>query len=70
MIFTSTNDAFCIILRDHGCVTPWNDILIGALARDVVCRIYAVDRHFEIMRDSGAGIALYQSGYGGAYNSH
>lgn len=57
-------------LRDHGCVTPWNDVLIAALARDVVCRIYAVDKHFEMMRDSGAGIVLYQPGYGGAYNPH
>ncbi|HEY5298166.1 MAG TPA: PIN domain-containing protein [Verrucomicrobiae bacterium] len=55
-------------LRDRGCITPWNDILIAALSHNVVCRIYTVDKHFEMMRDAGAGILLYQPGYGGAYN--
>jgi hypothetical protein len=55
-------------LRDCGCVTPWNDVLIAALSRDAVCRVYAVDKHFEMMRAAGAGVLLYQPGYGGAYN--
>ena len=55
-------------LRDKGCITPWNDILIAALAFEAGCRIYTVDKHFEMMRDAGAGILLYQPGYGGAYN--
>lgn len=57
-------------LRDRGCVTPWNDVLIAALARNAICRIYAVDKHFEMIRDSGGGIVLYEPGYGGAYNPH
>lgn len=55
-------------LRDRGCTTPWNDILIASLAHKAGCRIYAVDRHFETMRDAGAGILLYEPGYGGAFN--
>jgi hypothetical protein len=27
-----------------------------------------VDKHFEMMYESGAGIVLYQPGYGGQYN--
>jgi hypothetical protein len=27
-----------------------------------------VDKHFEMMHAAGAGILLYQPGYGGAYN--
>jgi predicted nucleic acid-binding protein len=55
-------------LRDRGCNAPWNDILIAALSVEAGCRIYAVDKHFELMQSSGAGIRLYQPGYGGAYN--
>ncbi|MGH7976060.1 MAG: PIN domain-containing protein [Limisphaerales bacterium] len=55
-------------LRDRGCNTPWNDILIAAISVEADCRIYAVDKHFELMRDSGAGIRLYQPGYSGQYN--
>jgi hypothetical protein len=55
-------------LRDRGCNTPWNDILIAALSREAVCRIFAVDKHFQLMCDAGAGILLYEPGYGGAYN--
>lgn len=55
-------------LRDRGCVTPWNDVLIAALSVEADCRIYAVDKHFELMRDAGAGIRLYRPGYGGQYD--
>ncbi|MDE3099595.1 MAG: PIN domain-containing protein [Verrucomicrobiota bacterium] len=55
-------------LRDRGCLTPWNDVLIAALSVEADCRIYAVDKHFEMMRNAGAGIRLYAGGYGGAYN--
>ncbi|MGA3265595.1 MAG: PIN domain-containing protein [Verrucomicrobiota bacterium] len=55
-------------LRDRGCVTPWNDVLIAALSVAADCRIYAVDKHFELMRDAGAGIRLYRPGYGGQYD--
>ena len=56
-------------LRDRGCTTPWNDILIASLAIKADCRIYTVDGHFEMMRDAGAGIRLYEPGYGGKYNA-
>ena len=55
-------------MRDKGCTTPWNDILIASLSIKVDCRIYAMDKHFEMMCSSGAGIRLYKAGYGGQYN--
>jgi predicted nucleic acid-binding protein len=55
-------------LYDRGCAAPWNDILIAALSMKAICRIYAVDKHFQMMRDAGNGILLYQPGYGGSYN--
>lgn len=55
-------------LRDRGCITPWNDVLIAALSMQAICRIYTVDKHFQMMRDAGAGILLYEPGHGGAYN--
>jgi predicted nucleic acid-binding protein len=55
-------------LRDRGCNPPWNDILIASLSLKAGCRLYAMDKHFEQMRDAGAGIVLYEPGYGGAYN--
>lgn len=55
-------------LRDHGCAAPWNDILIAALSIKADCRIYAIDKHFEFMRRAGAGIRLYEPGYGGKYD--
>jgi predicted nucleic acid-binding protein len=54
-------------LRDKGQTIPWNDILIGSVARRWDCRVYAKDQHFEIMRDV-LGLRLYKSGYGGSYN--
>ncbi len=56
-------------LRDRGCVTPWNDVLIAALSVEADCRIYSVDKHFEMMRAAGGGIRLYHPGYGGAYQA-
>lgn len=55
-------------LRDRGCNPPWNDILIASLSLKANCRVYAADKHFQQMRDAGAGIVLYEPGYGGAYN--
>lgn len=55
-------------LRDKGHSIPWNDILIGSLALNWDCRVYAKDRHFEIMRDI-IGIRLYEASYGGSYNA-
>jgi len=55
-------------LRDKGCHAPWNDILIATLSVQADCRIYAIDKHFELMYASGAGIRLYKAGYGGKYD--
>jgi predicted nucleic acid-binding protein len=53
-------------LRDKGYSLPRNDILIGSLSLQWICRVYAKDQHFEIMRDV-LGIRLYTPGYGGSY---
>jgi predicted nucleic acid-binding protein len=53
-------------LRDKGESIPWNDILIGSLALTWKCRVYAADRHFEVMRDI-LNLELYAPGYGGKF---
>ncbi len=53
-------------LRDKGHNLPWNDILIGSLSVRWICRVYAMDQHFEVMRDV-IGVRLYKPGYGGKY---
>ncbi len=55
-------------LRDKGCTAPWNDILIAALSLKADCRIYAMDKHFELISHSAVGVRLYQPGYAGKYN--
>jgi len=55
-------------LRDKGCHAPWNNVLIATLSRKAECRVYAVDKHFDLMQRSGAGIVLYEPGYNGKYN--
>ena len=55
-------------LRDRGCTVPWNDILIATLSVKADCRIYTVDKHFEMMHHAGAGIRLYRPGIAGTYN--
>jgi len=55
-------------LRDKGCALPWNDILIATLSINAGCRVFAIDKHFDLMQDAGIGVRLYKPGYGGAYN--
>lgn len=55
-------------LRDKGQTVPWNDALIASLAVAWDCRVYAIDAHFETMRNHVA-VRLYAPGYGGAYNA-
>ena len=52
----------------QGLHPPWNDILIAALSVKADCRIYTIDKHFDLMHDAGAGIRLYGPGYGGKYD--
>lgn len=54
-------------LRDRGCTAPSNDILIAALSILADCRIYAIDKYFDMMYCAGTGIRLYQPGTGGKY---
>ena len=56
-------------LRDAGQTIPWNDILIASLALKWVCRVYAKDAHFEVMRDV-LQLRLYKPSYGGAYEPY
>lgn len=53
-------------LRDAGQVIPWNDILVATLALTAGHRVYARDRHFEVMRDL-QGVRLYEPDYGGKF---
>ena len=55
-------------MRDKGCTAPWNDILIATLSIKADCRIFAIDKHFDMMCQAGAGIRLYRPGYGGKYD--
>ena len=53
-------------LRDKGHTLPWNDMLIATLAIDLNYRVYAKDKHFELMAQH-LGLRLYEPGYGGRY---
>jgi len=53
-------------LRDRGQTVPWNDVLIASLALAWDCRVYALDRHFDVMKEV-VGLRLYAPGYGGKY---
>jgi predicted nucleic acid-binding protein len=55
-------------LRDKSCHAPWDDILVATLSIEADCRIYTIDKHFDLMYAFGAGIRLYKAGYGGQYN--
>jgi predicted nucleic acid-binding protein len=43
------------------------DLLIASVAHRSDLRVYAQDKHFDIMRDV-LGISLYTPGYNGMYN--
>jgi predicted nucleic acid-binding protein len=53
-------------LRDAGQTLPWSDVLIASLSVTWGCRVYSIDRHFELMREV-LGVRLYQPDYGGKY---
>jgi predicted nucleic acid-binding protein len=55
-------------LRDKGVMAPWNDILIATLSVKADCRVYAIDKHFDLMHAAGVGVRLYRPGYGGKYD--
>lgn len=45
-----------------------DDMLIATLSAQTQCRVYWIDKHFRQMYECGAGIVLYEPGYGGACN--
>lgn len=53
-------------LRDQGLTIPWSDVLVATLARMNDVRVYARDRHFDLMAPL-LGLDLYEPGYGGRY---
>ena len=54
-------------LREAGQVVKWNDILIATVALRKGMRVYAQDKHFQIMNQV-LGLSLYTPGYNGLYN--
>jgi predicted nucleic acid-binding protein len=53
-------------LRDAGLQAPWNDVLIASVSIERACRVYARDKHFDLMSQA-IGVRLYQPGYGGSF---
>lgn len=53
-------------LKDKGHTLPWNDVLIASVALRRDLRVYAQDKHFEMMA-AACGLRLYRPGYGGSY---
>ena len=53
-------------LRDAGLQAPWNDVLIASVSIEHGCRVYARDKHFDLMAQT-IGIRPYQPGYGGSF---
>lgn len=56
------------ILADRGLRVPWFDLLIAAISIRYGCRIYTIDRHFDVMQ-AHLGVRLYQPGYGGSFEA-
>lgn len=54
-------------LRDNGHHVPWNDLLIASIGIRHGLRVYAKDKHFELM-GTEIGLPLYRPGYGGSYD--
>lgn len=53
-------------LRDAGLQAPWNDVLIASLSMEHACRVYARDKHFDLLTRV-FGVRLYEPGYGGSF---
>ena len=54
-------------LREDGITLPWNDLLIGSLGLLWDLRVFAADRHFDIL-ESRVRLRRYRPGPGGAYS--
>ncbi len=55
-------------LQTKGLVVKLTDLLVAAVAERCNLRVYAQDKHFEMMLDH-LGIRLYQPGYNGMFNA-
>lgn len=55
-------------LREKGQVVKWNDLLIATIAMRRDMRVFARDKHFQIMSET-IGLRLYEPGYGGSYSA-
>ena len=53
-------------LREHGVTLPWNDLLIGSLGLLWDLRVFAADRHFDVL-EARVRVRRYRPGPGGAY---
>ncbi len=58
---------FAWALARKGVRAPWFDLLIGAIADRVECRVYSLDKHFRLMAEHLPGVRLYRPGYGGMF---
>lgn len=54
-------------LKAKGFMVPWNDILIGTIAKNESIKVYAKDKHFTMMAEV-LGVMLYRPGYNGMFN--
>ncbi len=54
-------------LREVGITLPWHDLLIGSLGLLWNLRVFAVDRHFDVL-ESRAQLRRYRPGPGGTYS--
>ena len=54
-------------LREDGITLPWSDLLIGSLGLLWDLRVFAADRHFDIL-ESQAQLRRYRPGPGGTYS--
>lgn len=54
-------------LKAKGHTIPWNDILIGTIAKSQSIKVYAKDKDFDVMAEV-LGVMLYQPGYNGMFN--
>lgn len=54
-------------LKAAGLTVPWNDILIASIAMEHDLRVYAHDKHFQLMSEK-LGVRLYTPGYNGMFH--
>jgi len=54
-------------LKAAGLTIPWNDILIASIAMEHDLRVYAHDKHFQLMSEK-LGVRLYTPGYNGMFH--